>query len=150
MEYNIQSSSNQHVESDIVVDSVYQAWDAMFHHFWRILWCFICWWNIVSNACYYFPNKMILDWEFKGAKMSRFSSDFQTLIKHWFPLYFLYELLMSLRKQCMLLVFMYDLNSNISILFLKKNQNYTKLIALHMATKLIKGDNTVTKRKVTQ
>ena len=150
MEYNIQSSSNQHVESDIVVDSVYQAWDAMFHHFWRILCCFICWWNIVSNACYYFPNKMILDWEFKDAKMSRFSSDFQTLIKHWFPLYFLYELLMSLRKQCMLLVFMYDLNSNISILFLKKNQNYTKLNALHIATKLIKGDNTVTKRKVTQ
>ena len=30
--------------------------------------------------------------------MSSFSSDFQTLIKHWFPLYFLYELLMSLRK----------------------------------------------------
>ena len=59
---------------------------------------FICWWNIVSNACYYFPNKMILDWEFKDAKMSRFSSDFQTLIKHWFPLYFLYELLISLRK----------------------------------------------------
>ena len=27
-----------------------------------------------------------------------FSSDFQTLIKHWFPLYFLYELLMSLRS----------------------------------------------------
>ena len=50
----------------------------------------------------------------------------------------------------MLLVFMYDLNSSISILFLKKNQNYTKLNALHIATKLIKGDNTVTKRKVTQ
>ena len=26
--------------------------------------------------------------------MSNFSSDFQTLIKHYFPLYFLYELLM--------------------------------------------------------
>ena len=50
----------------------------------------------------------------------------------------------------MLLVFMYDLNSNISILFLKKNQNYTKLIAVHIATKLIKGDDTVTKRKVMQ
>ena len=50
----------------------------------------------------------------------------------------------------MLLVYMYDYNSNISVLFLKKNQNYTQLIALHIATKLIKGDNTVTKRKVTQ
>ena len=29
--------------------------------------------------------------------MSSFSSDIQTLIKHQFPLYFLYELLMSLR-----------------------------------------------------
>ena len=37
-----------------------------------------------------------------------------------------------------------------AFLFLKKNQNYTKLIALHIATKLIKGDNTVTKRKVIQ
>ena len=45
---------------------------------------------------------------------------------------------------------MYDHNSNISIVFLKKNQYYTKLIALHIATKLIKGDNTATKRKVTQ
>ena len=50
----------------------------------------------------------------------------------------------------MLLVYMYDLTSNISILFLKKNQNYTKLNAFHIATKLIKGDNTVTERKVTQ
>ena len=41
---------------------------------------------------------MILDGEIKDAKMSIFSSDFQTLFKHWFPLYFLYELLMSLRK----------------------------------------------------
>ena len=39
---------------------------------------------------------------------------------------------------------------HISILFLKKNQSYTKLNALHIATKLIKGDNTVTKRKVIQ
>jgi len=35
--------------------------------------------------------------EIKGAKLS-FSPDFQTLIKHKFPfMYFLYELLMSLR-----------------------------------------------------
>ena len=45
---------------------------------------------------------------------------------------------------------MYDYNKNNSILFLKKNQNYTKLNAVHIATKLIKGDNTVTKRKVIQ
>ena len=50
----------------------------------------------------------------------------------------------------MLVVYMYDLNSNISILFLKKNQNYTKLNAFHIATKLIKVDNAVTKGKVTQ
>ena len=31
--------------------------------------------------------------------MSSFSSDFQTLIKHLFPLHFLYELLISLRSQ---------------------------------------------------
>lgn len=43
----------------------------------------------------------------------------------------------------MLLVYMYDDNSNISILFLKKNQNYTKLIALHIATKLINGGLTL-------
>ena len=36
---------------------------------------------------------MILEGEIKAAKMSSFSSDFQTL-----TLYFLYELLMSLRK----------------------------------------------------
>ena len=33
-----------------------------------------------------------------AAKMSSFSSDFQTLIKHSFLLYFLHELLMSLKK----------------------------------------------------
>ena len=32
MEYDIQSSSNQHVECDIVVDVIYQARDAVFHH----------------------------------------------------------------------------------------------------------------------
>ena len=40
---------------------------------------------------------MILEGEIKDVKMSSFSSDFQTLIKYDFPLYFLYELLMSLR-----------------------------------------------------
>ena len=40
---------------------------------------------------------MILEGEIKDAKMTSFSSDFQTLIKNLFLLYFLYELLMSLR-----------------------------------------------------
>ena len=53
--------------------------------------------NTVSNAWYYFLNKIILEGEIKDVKMSSFSSDFQTLIKYDFPLYFLYELLMSLR-----------------------------------------------------
>ena len=41
---------------------------------------------------------MILEGEIKDAKMSRFSFDFHPLIKHQFPLYFVYELLMSLRE----------------------------------------------------
>ena len=43
---------------------------------------------------------MILEGEIKDAKMSSFSSDFQTRIKHSFPLYFHHELLMSLRSNC--------------------------------------------------
>ena len=46
-----------------------------------------------------YSNIMILEGEIKDAKMSSFSSDFQTLIKHLFPLYFLYESLISLRSQ---------------------------------------------------
>ena len=46
-----------------------------------------------------YSNIMILEGEIKDAKMSSFSSDFQTLIKHLFPLYFLYELLISLWSQ---------------------------------------------------
>ena len=42
---------------------------------------------------------MILAGEIKDAKMSSFSSEFQTLIKHSLPLYFLQKLLMSLRKE---------------------------------------------------
>ena len=45
-----------------------------------------------------FSKTMILEGEIKDAKMSSFSSDFETVIQHQFPLYFLYELLMSLRK----------------------------------------------------
>ena len=35
-----------------------------------------------------FSNKMILEGEIKDAKMTSFSSDLQTLIKHLFLLYF--------------------------------------------------------------
>ena len=41
---------------------------------------------------------MILEGQIKDAKMSSFSSNFQTLILHLLPLYFLYELLISLRR----------------------------------------------------
>ena len=51
-------------------------------YFWRTSKCFIWWWNTVSNVWYYFSNKMILEGEIKDAKISSFSSDFQTLIKH--------------------------------------------------------------------
>ena len=43
---------------------------------------FILWWNTVSNALYYFSNKIILPGEIKEAEMGSFSSDFQTVIKH--------------------------------------------------------------------
>ena len=36
----------------------------------------------LSNAWYYFSNKMILEGEIQDAKMTSFSSDFHTLIKH--------------------------------------------------------------------
>ena len=71
-------------------------------YFWWTSRCFIWWWNTasnaVSNAWHYFSNKVIVEREIKVAKMSSFSSHFQTLIKHYFPLCFLYELLMSLRS----------------------------------------------------
>ena len=41
----------------------------------------ILWRNTMSNAWYYFSNKMILEGEFKDAKMDSFSPDFQTLVK---------------------------------------------------------------------
>ena len=66
-------------------------------YFWQTSRCFIWWWNTVSNAWYCFSNKMISEGEIKDTKLSSFSSDFQTLIEHQVPLYFLYELLMSLR-----------------------------------------------------
>ena len=49
-------------------------------YFWRTSRCFIWWWNTVSNAWYYFSNKMISKEEIKDAKTSSFSSDFQTLL----------------------------------------------------------------------
>ena len=52
-------------------------------YFWRNSRCFIWWWNTVLNAWYYFSKKKkILKEEIEDAKMSSFSSDFQTLIKH--------------------------------------------------------------------
>ena len=51
-------------------------------YFWQTSRCFISWGNTASNAWYYFSNKMSLYREIKDAKMSSFSSDFQTLIKH--------------------------------------------------------------------
>ena len=42
-------------------------------------------------------KQKISEGEIKDTKLSSFSSDFQTLIEHQVPLYFLYELLMSLR-----------------------------------------------------
>ena len=45
-------------------------------YFWRTSRYFICWWNTVLNAWYYFLNKVILE-EIKDAKMSSFSPDFQ-------------------------------------------------------------------------
>ena len=51
-------------------------------YFWRTSRCFIWWSNTVSSAWYYFSNKLILEGEIKDAKLSSFSSDFQTLIKH--------------------------------------------------------------------
>ena len=68
-------------------------------YFWRTSRCFIYWWNTVSNVWYFFSNKIIFEGEIKDAKMNSFSSDIQTLIKHQFPLNFLYELLMSLSYQ---------------------------------------------------
>ena len=48
--------------------------------------------------CLILLKQLILEGEIMAAKMSSFSSDFQTLIKHSFLLYFLHELLMSLKK----------------------------------------------------
>ena len=39
-------------------------------YFWRNSRCFIWWWNTVSNAWYYFSNKMILEIGIKDAKLS--------------------------------------------------------------------------------
>ena len=77
---------------------IYQTWDAVFHHQMKHReesWKYDAQRSIfdqlrgvssgdetVSNAWYYFSNKMILEREIKDAKMSSFSSDFQTLIKH--------------------------------------------------------------------
>ena len=51
-------------------------------YFWRTSRCFIWGWNTVSNVWYFFSNKSIFEGEIKDAKMSSFSFDIQTLIKH--------------------------------------------------------------------
>ena len=51
---------------------------------------------------------MILPGEIKDPKMSIFSSDFQTIIKHLFPLYFFSILLMSLRRSFQTLFFLME------------------------------------------
>ena len=52
----------------------------------------------LSRMLHITSQTMILEKEIKDAQMSSFSSGFQTLITHKFPLYFLYEFLMSLRN----------------------------------------------------
>ena len=53
-----------------------------------------------SVACLiWLPKKLIFVEEIKDAKTRNFSSDFQTRVSAWFPFYFLYELLISLRIQ---------------------------------------------------
>ena len=71
---------------------IYQAWDAVFHQPMKNRedsWKYDAQQSIsdelrgvssgdetLSNAWYYFSNKMVLDGEIKDAKMSSFSSDF--------------------------------------------------------------------------
>ena len=52
-------------------------------YFWRKFEVFhlVWWWNTVFNASYYYSTKMILKGEINEAKMSSFSSDFQTLVE---------------------------------------------------------------------
>ena len=52
--------------------------------------------------CLILLKQLILEGEIRDAKMRSFSSDFQTLVKHSFILYFLHELLMSLKSSFLL------------------------------------------------
>ena len=74
---------------------IYQAWDtprSIFDELRGVLF-------VVMKLCRMCQNDFRIG-EIKNAKMSSFSSYFQTFIKHWFLLYFLYELLMrSLRMK---------------------------------------------------
>ena len=62
-------------------------------YFWRTLRCFIWWWNNVSNAWYYLIllKQLILEGEIMAAKMSSFSSDFQTFISSVFSSWIINE-----------------------------------------------------------
>ena len=97
-----------------VKEVIYQAWDAVFHHqmkhqeeSWKYdaqrsifdqLRGVSSGDEIVSNAWYYFSNKMILEREIKGAKMTVFHPISKHSLNIFFPFYFLNELLMSLRS----------------------------------------------------
>ena len=71
---------------------------------------------------------MILEGEIKDAKISSFSSDFQTLIKRKFPLYFFYELLMSLRSLiCTPLTYSSDKGQNFFKIKHQKKKSYLNL-----------------------
>ena len=81
---------------------------------------------------------MIFEREIKDPKMSSFSSDFQTLIKHYFPLYFLYELLLFKEFEnliCKLMLFF-----NFAIIYFQliqelKKENFDLKLRLYMEQK---------------
>ena len=56
----------------------YDAQQSVFDELWGVS----SGYETVSNAWYYFSNEMILEGQINDAKMSSFSFEFQTLIKH--------------------------------------------------------------------
>ena len=84
-----------------IIEVIYQAWDTVFHRqmqYWEKSWKYDCSRVFLTNfevfplvikhcvecLILHFSNKMIWKGEIKDAKMSSFSSDFQTLIKLYF------------------------------------------------------------------
>ena len=82
--------------------------------------------------------------------MHRVSSGFQTLEnnKTTRPVASWFQMFSCVWKPDETLAFVFEIVHQQQFLFLKRNQNYTKLNALYVATKLIKGDTTVMKRIV--